>query len=86
MGWLGDAWDAVTGAASDAWDWLTGDGAWGWLRALLIMIIIGAVIAGIILLIIGLSFWVEVAMVVIAVAFFFLVVYGIVTRKKTKPI
>jgi len=28
MGWLGDTWDAVTGAASKAWDWLTGDRAW----------------------------------------------------------
>jgi len=26
MGFFGDAWNAVTGAAGNAWDWLTGDG------------------------------------------------------------
>jgi len=80
MSWLGDAWDWTKDKASDAWDWLTGDGIWGWLRALLIIIIGLAIVAILLFLILGLTLWVQVAMVVLGVAFFFLVVYGIATR------
>ena len=85
---MGCGWNPVCHtkkAASKAWDWLTGDGPAGWIRAILVLIIIFAAIAIVVFLIPALTLWVQVAMVVLAVAFFFLVVYGIATKKSTKP-
>ena len=82
MGWLGDAWDAVTGAAGDAWVWLTGDGEWGWLRAIFIIISLGAALAGLVFIIIGATLLFEIAIVVLGIAALFLFIYSIATRKK----
>ena len=82
MGWLGDAWDAVKGAASSTWDWLTGDGAWGWIRALLIIATIAAALAGLAFIIFGATLLFEIAIVVLGIAALFLFIYSIVTRKK----
>jgi len=85
---MGCGWNPVCHAkkaASKTWDWLTGYGDLGWIRAILLIIIVVADIAIIVFLILGLLVLVQVAMVVLAVGFFFLVVYRIVTRKSTKP-
>lgn len=75
----------VKNAAESAWDWLTGDGAWGWIRAFLIMVSIGAALAGLVFIAIGATLFFEIAISILAVAAFFLFIYSIATRKKTNP-
>jgi len=84
MGIFGDAWDAVSGAAGAAWDWASGDGPASWIRGLLVIIGISGGLAIGVFLFLTMPFWVEVAMVVVAVAFVGIVIYDIATRNSKK--
>jgi len=73
----------VSNAASSAWDWLSGDGPASWVRGLLAIILIAAVVGVVVFLILTMPIWVQISMVVIAFAFVGIVIYEIVTRKKS---
>ena len=84
MNWLCNVLNAITGAADEAWDWINNNGVRGWVVALLIIIIIGAIIASSIFAIFELLLWVQIVMIVLVVTLFALLMYGIATRKSTK--
>jgi len=79
MGWLGDRWDDITGAASDGWDWLTGDGPAGWIRALIISIFGIAVAVFAVAVIIGFSLLAEAALFFIVLAAAVFVLYTLIS-------